>query len=163
LAGDNTANQNILQIVAQAFNDDLTVSVSAILGKVGVTWEDNNQGLVSIANVVQLDTYVGDWVQIHIKWDTTRCDDGGGTEPCDTDASEEELGVRYRVDDNQDGDFGDGGAEDWSAWTYEASALNMKPWDPEPTTDDMLYGMQGTHVVDIRMDDIEISDTQPSW
>lgn len=154
-----TAEDIVIQIQQVAYQDRLQTYVAAT-GIIYCRWEDNDSGAVEVSGP-DTDLYIGDWIQIHIKWDTTRCTQGDGN--CG-DANEDEFCMRYRVDDNRDGDFGDGGAEDWSAWTCEASTLDLEVWSAEPTTDDFLFGIVGaTHSQTIYVDDIEISYAQPSW
>lgn len=127
-------------------------------GNVTTLWEDNNHGQLTLT-AIDADGYYGDWVQVHIKWDTTRCTDG----TCDG-VGEDELCIRARVDANNDGDFGDGGAEDWAAWVCETSATDLAAWATEPTTDSLQFGLiLGTYDVGIHIDDVEISNAQPSW
>jgi len=69
-----------------------------------------------------------------------------------------------RVDDNQDGDFDDGGAEDWTSWEYEASAIDMGTWSAEPSTDDFKFGIvTGTYDYQVEIDDVELSPNKPTW
>ena len=71
---------------------------------------------------------------------------------------------RVRVDDNRDGDFGDGGAEDWTGWTGEASATDLEAWASEPTTDDFKFGITtATHTQNIYIDDLEMTPDKPTW
>lgn len=160
LAGNNAADYYVFQIVQTAAEERLQVYV-ADTGHTYVLWEDNNHGSVSIgsAPAFDFDDNYGDWAQIHIKWDTTRCSDG----TCDG-AGEDELGIRIRFDTNNDGDFDDGGDEDWSAWAYETSAIDMGAWETEPTTDKIQFGLiSGAFDQAIWVDDLEISNAQPSW
>lgn len=160
LAGDNTEQDYIILIEEVGFQDYLRVRLNTA-GTIGITWEDNNSGSVSITLTVDLDNHYGDWAQIHLKWDTTRCTQGDGN--C-ADAGEDELAGRMRVDDNRDGDFNDGGAEDWTAWTLETSDIDLEAWVAEPTTDDFEFGIAtATYTQNIYIDDVEITPSQPSW
>ena len=164
LAGNNGNSIDLTRIYGVASEDRLHI-VLQNSGSLDIIWEDDNGGIVwfTLFDMDPVNSFgYAYWAQIHVKWDTTRCGDGEG-DTCDTDASEEELCARYRADDNADGDYGDGGIEDWQAYTCESSATNLMPWQVEPATDDFEYGLQGTHDVDIYIDDIEISASQPAW
>jgi len=160
LAGDNTDNQTIFRIQEVASQDLLLLTLKGD-GLVTLRWEDNNQGTIDTIGAINndLDDYYGDWVQIHVQWDTTRCTDG----TCDG-VGEDELQARSRVDDNRDGDFNDGGNENWTAWHGESSAIDFGAWSAEPTTDDFKFGISyGTQNQNIYIDDVEISYSQPTW
>jgi hypothetical protein len=160
LAGNNAADYYVFQIVQTAAQERLQVYITAT-GQAYVLWEDNDHGAVQIvaASAADFDDNYGDWAQIHIKWDTTRCSDG----TCDG-VGEDELGIRVRFDTNNDGDFDDGGDETWSAWAYETSAIDMGAWATEPTTDKIQFGLiSGAFDQAIWVDDLEISNAQPSW
>jgi hypothetical protein len=159
LSDNNTGNDRILDIFHLAAQDLLNVYVMAT-GVVQVNWEDNNDGGFTIASV-DLDSYYDKWVQIWIQWDTTRCTDG----TCDG-VGEDEVQVAWRADANGDGDFGDGGVENWSAWAGETSATDANTWAGEPGDNDINFGIKSasaTYTVPIYLDDLEIKKTQPTW
>jgi hypothetical protein len=158
VTGDNTEEDCILNINHDA-NNRLRLYISAS-GAMSLLWEDNSAGNINIGGA-DVDDTSADWIQVHIKWDTTRCTDGDGN--CG-DANEDEVAMRWRIDDNRDGDFGDGGNEDWSAWEVESSTKDAAIWATEPGANDVILGIWGaTHTVNIYVDDLEISKSQPSW
>lgn len=158
ISGDGSNNDFLFNIVGVPAQDRMEIYVHGSTGRIYVTWEDNNNGTIDIYSG-DVDAFYGDWIQIHVKWDTTRCTDG----TCDG-VGEDELAIRTRVDDNRDGDFADGGAEDWTAWTYETSAVDMGAWATEPGENDIYIGIYGTtYTQDIYIDDVEISNDKPSW
>jgi hypothetical protein len=160
LAGNNTGADYFLYISHDG-NNKLNFQISST-GAFYVVWEDNSGGNASTTGGPDFDDYYGDWLQFHVKWDTTRCQDAGDT--CDGGAADEELGFRYRIDDNRDGDFDDGGVEDWSAFIYEQSALRFDAWAAEPGDGDIKAGLTtATYSENIYVDDLEISKSQPSW
>ena len=160
LAGNNAADYDIINIIETAAEDRLEFIIEGT-GLPSIYIESNNSGTIQVGTggSFDFDNYYGDWVQVHIQWDSTRCTDG----TCDG-AGEDECRMRFRVDDNRDGDFSDGGVEDWSSWFAETSATNLDTWAAEPTTGDIKFGIVfGTHNENIEIDDIEISNSQPSW
>ncbi len=158
IEGDNASTYYLINIIQTAAQDRLQIYV-ALGGRTAYIWEDNNNGGINENIGIDVDAYYGKWIQIHVKWDTTRCTDG----TCDG-AGEDEFCTRARVDANADGDFLDGGAEDWTAWACESSAVDMNTWAVEPTTDDFKFGIvSGTYDVYVYIDDVEISYNQPSW
>lgn len=163
VTGNNANDTRLLGIVQTANEDQLIVQVTASGGWQAL-WEDHNSGVVSVivSGAYDLDAAgYNHWAQIHVKWDTTRCTDTG--ENC-ADAGEDELCMRVRIDTNDDGDFGDGGAEDWSSYSCETDATDMLAWTAEPTTDDFKFGLvTGTYDVQIWVDDVEINYAQPAW
>ena len=134
-------------------DDRLELAITAT-GKINALWEDNNAGSIQEESAFDIsNACVGssncydDWIQAHVIWDTTA---GGNVE----------FGHQYRVDDNRDGDFEDGGAEDWTSMEYATGDLNEM--GTEPTTDDFKFGYHdATYQVDIYIDDVEISYDQP--
>lgn len=161
-----SVNQNICYIAGDSDNKFLIYAASN--DSLYWLWEDNNAGNKSfyIENVIN--NYAGDWIQLHIKWDTTRCTDGDGncadsTANGDwTQAGEDELCMQYRVDDNQDGDFSDGGAENWSSWTCESSTYDYEEWAAEPGNDEVDFGSGSDYDQATYIDDVEISVSQPT-
>jgi len=159
IASDSTNGHKILRIFDVWGQDHFYVNYGSN-GYFSVFWEDHNSNIANITNFgVDLDGHDDEWVQVKIIWDTTRC----SAEPC-TDAGEDELCATVRVDDNSDGDFDDGGAEDWAAWRCETDQDDFLEWDTEPGENDITFGLyDGTQVEVIYVDDLEISNSQPSW
>lgn len=164
LAGDNTADYYLLNIIKTPAEERLQISI-VDTGQITITWEDNNHGSVYAAVLsvtYDFDSNYGGWAQIHVQWDTTRCTAGGTS--CGISNSDDELRVRIRYDSNNDGDFSDGTAETWSNWGYETSNIDMGTWSSEPTTDTIAFGLvSGTFAQAIWVDDLEISNAKPSW
>lgn len=148
VTADNTAAHYLVKVNAVDLQDRLLVELTAT-GLISVSWEDNNTGNVTLAPIgPDLDSYYGDWVQIHLKWDVSAAD------------TSTEIGIRTRIDDNRDGDFGDGGIEAWSAWTYKAA--DLAAFASEPGAGEISFGLaSGTYNVNIYLDDIEISNSKP--
>ncbi len=160
IEGNNANNYSLIDIIQTANEDRLQFQVLGT-GKFNIIWEDNNCGALglSLPAAFDVDAYYGDWIQVHIRWDTTRCT----AEPCDG-AGEDEFCARFRVDDNQDGDFLDGGAEDWTGWNCEAITTDYHVWASEPGANDFKFGIvSGTYDVYVYIDDVEISYNQPNW
>lgn len=157
---DNAGEDTILRI-SHAFQEDWLLFSINEFGALFVTWEDNNDGAVTITvPVIDIDSHRDEWIQCHIKWDTTACTDGNGN--CEDGGADNELGVRCRVDDNDDGDFDDGGLEDWPAWTYDGDTDDLQAWASEPGENDIFIGFIGTHSTDYWVDDLEISYSKPA-
>jgi len=143
-------------IVDNVYNDStdkLRIGVDAN-GKLYTQWEDNNAGAVTLLSV-DVDTYYDKWIQFLVKWDTSKCTAGNGN--C---ASPAEMCISYRVDNNADGDFADGGVESWSV-SCETSTLDFTQFAAEPTT--IQIGLKGTYQNLLEGDDFEISTDQPTF
>lgn len=159
LDGNNIATYYIIKFEGVSGQDKLIFQI-VDTGALTAVWEDNNDGNVTLSGL-DLDSYYGDWVQVHFKWDTTRCDDGADT--C-SGAGEDELCFRVRVDDNRDQDFGDGGAEDWTSFYCEVDIHDFEAWASEPGSGQIVYGLYaGAHSEDLSIDDVEVSTSKPSW
>ena len=155
--GENNTDYIFAYIIPVDYDNRLRLSIGAN-GLLQVLWEDHNGGIINTyVNATDFENHPGDWGQIEVKWDTTACTAGDGN--C---GETNEIGARVRVDDNRDGDFDDGGAEDWTDWSYESSTQDLNAWAVEPSTEDIVFGLGGTHNVDFNMDDIEISNSKPS-
>ena len=152
LAGNNANDYTLLSIVQTAYEDRIQFLIQAS-GLPLCIWEDNNNGTQTCGMATfDMDSYYGKWVQFHIRWDTTRC---AGSPPCDA-AGEQELGIRARVYD--------GGWGAWSAWEYNSTAVDLHQWAAEPTTNDFKFGLvEGAFDAAVWVDDVEISNAQPSW
>lgn len=158
LAGDNTNEHDIVNIIQTAAEDRLEVILEAT-GKFFIIMEGQNNGTVSHGHAgFDMDNYYDKLVQGRMKWDSTRCTDG----TCDG-AGEDEIKIALRVDDNADGDFDDGGVEDWNEST-STDADDLPIWAAEPGVGDFKFGIvNGVHTQNIKIDDIEISGDQPAW
>ena len=162
-AGNSAANYIPFYAVGVTGQDRLLLYIDSS-GATTVVFEDHNHGDVS-ASIVDLDGYYGDWILIHAKWDTTRCTDGTCNSSTAngnwTQAGEDELCVRYKVDANNDGSWD----ADWSAWSCETSAIDMGSFASEPGVGGIQVGLaeiSGVFDVSVMVDDLEISITQPS-
>lgn len=150
--GNNTTDIQILNIIGIANQDRLQISIVSN-GYIQIYWEDNNAGTQSF-NVVDTDGYYGDWIQVYLKWDVTRCTDG----TCDG-AGEDEFCYGYRVDADNDGDWD-------SAFNMfcESSTYDFSEWAAEPGDDNLSLGfINGTFNFNISIDDLEISSAKPTW
>lgn len=153
-----TVGHDIFRATGTAFQDWLLIE-HVVNGNLQARWEDNNSGDITITCGYDMDNYDGDVTQVQVIWDTGRCTSGDGN--C---GATYELACRQRVDDNNDGDFSDGGAEDWSSWSYEASDLDLEPFATEPGVGDILFGViDGTLVDTLYFDDLEVDNAQPTW
>lgn len=158
-ADSGTGNTDVFTLGPDLNANYILVYITSV-DALRVQWEDNNAGSIQLT-IVDLTSYLGDWIQVHIKWDTERCTDG----TCDG-AGEDELCGRYRIDDNQDGDFNDGGIEDWSSLVCETTAQDMENWGATMGADDVRIGygaFASFTVTSADIDDFEISPSKPSW
>lgn len=166
VAGDNAADYKILNIIGKANEDQISVSVF-LTGRVGVTFEDHNVQTLKTESSFDIDSACGGsncygkWIQLHIKWDTTRCTEA---ETCG-DAGEDELAFRWRY--ASAGSWagpGESGASYWSNWAAEVDTRNIQAFATEPDTDDIQVGIiSGTFDHAVWVDDLEISNAKPSW
>ena len=153
----NTATDYLFKAEGVAFQDELRINVNTVQAP-GAFWEDNNGGSVSLSSGFDMDADCGGacyayWIQVHVKWDTTRCSDGADT--CDG-VGEDELGVRVR--------YYNAGWQAWSSWAYETSALDFEAFSSEPTAGEILTGITSNSFdATYYIDDVEISYNQPSW
>ena len=155
LAGNNADNYYFFYPQAVVGEDRLRFEI-APTGVTYILWEDHN-GDTDQIDIVDLDSYYNKWVQFHIVWDTTECTAGDGN--C---GAVNEVGARWRADANGDGDFEDGGVENWSAYCYISSTDDFEAWVSEPGADEIIIGLNpATYDVDVWMDDIEISSAKP--
>jgi len=162
MVADNNAENLFapLEIIQTANEEQLRLWVNST-GEMYMTWESGNDG-ADTTELFDFDDgpYYGCWVQLHIIWDTTRCTDTG--EGCG-DAEEEEIAGRYRIDANADGDFDDGGVENWQNYVESDDATDHTVWDTEPTTNDIHIGLNSVHECNVYVDDVEFSTAKPSW
>jgi len=142
LKADNIdADQYLIYITGVADEDRLSLRLNSDENLV-VAWEDNNTHSASVPTV-DLSSYIGDWVQIHVRWDVTK----GSDEFC----------VNWRIDANGDGDYSDGGVETWDGWTCDTDDLSA--WAVEPGENDIVIGSLANHDQDVEIDDIEIESS----
>lgn len=164
---NSTTSIRVFHALGVANQDYLSIEVNPN-GFACVVWEDHNRDILYSCILVDLDSYYGKWAQVHVKWDTTRCASGA----CNVDsrsgdwtqAGDDELCIRIRVDANADGDFADGGVENWSAWSCDTNNdKDLQSFASEPGQDSIRIGYTGgTYDYPIYVDDVEISVTQPS-
>lgn len=160
--GNESADHPMIHIIGSA--NDYLQCVLESSGQLDARWKDNAGTLVTVivtSSTYDVDNNYNHWCQVMIEWDTTRCTQGDGN--C-ADAGEDELKIKARYDSNDDGDFDDGTAENWSTYYSETSNVDMEVFSAEPGTDDVLFGLiSGTYASGFYFDDLEISYNQPSW
>jgi hypothetical protein len=127
-------------------SDDLVVEI-----------EGTNQGPVSVTGE-DIGAHDGKWIQVQIRWDAGRC----AAAPC-TDGGEDEVCIRSRVDDNSDGEFAGGGAEDWVAWACDTDTDDYTTWTFEAGSNDIRFGQSfDASSSFFFLDDIEI-ESSATW
>ena len=142
LKADNIdADQEIVSIIGVADQDRLVLRLNDDENAI-LVWEDHNGGGETVVST-DLSSYIGDWVQIHARWDTAK----GSDEFCGN----------WRIDANGDGDYSDGGVEDWNGWTCDAT--NNSAWATEPGENDIIIGSLANHDQDVEIDDVEFASS----
>ena len=151
--GNNDGNDYILNIIETSLQERLKVLVNSF-GVIVIQWEDNNDARATFSSGIDIDAYYGDWIEFEIFWDTERCTDG----TCDG-TDEEEIAIRYQVDDARDGTW-----DGWNAWVEESQATDANTWATEPSTNDFQFGVLGTTwSTNYYLDDIQIGKAKPTW
>lgn len=158
MVDSNPADDQILNFVTTLNEDNIQIRLTDA-GYFGGVFEDHNNGPVTIAavNTLDVDSYYDLWIQVHAKWDTTRCTDGtcnSSTANGDwTQAGEDEFCIRARVYN--------GGWGAWTAWFCETSATDLGTFTTEPTV--VKLGNAGYAVgTTTWFDDLEITPIQPT-